>query len=118
MAKLVIMCCSDDPEKAFPPFMLAAGAMALDMDVAMFFAMSGLNIVRKGGAEKITLKGAPKPLPEFLQIARDGGVKFLVCSSCFPIVDMTEEDLIEGTEFAGVAGLLEETEDADVVLTF
>jgi len=44
---------SDEPTKAFVPFMLASGAPALDMEVNFFFSMTGLNIIKKGGAEKI-----------------------------------------------------------------
>jgi hypothetical protein len=40
------------------------------MDVTLFFTMSALNIVRKGGAEKIMLAGAPKTLPEFIKVMR------------------------------------------------
>jgi len=69
--KMVIFCGSDDPMKAFPPFMLGSGAIALDMELMLFFTMKGLNIVRKGGAEKIQLEGAPKPLTEFIDIMRD-----------------------------------------------
>ena len=39
--KLWIFCGSDDPQKAFPPFILASGALAMDMDVTMFFTMYG-----------------------------------------------------------------------------
>ena len=66
MSKMLIFCGSDEPHKAFPPFMLAAGALAMDMEVTFFFTMSGLNIIKKGGAEKIVLPEGPKPLPEFL----------------------------------------------------
>jgi uncharacterized protein len=113
-----IFCGSDEPQKAFPPFMLGAGALALDMEVNLFFTMSGLNIVRRGGAEKIKLDGAPKTLPEFLQILREGGAKLIACSAAFPIVGCTEEDLIEGVECGGVATFVSGAEEADVVLTF
>jgi len=117
-AKMMIFCGSDAPEKAFPPFMLAAGALATEMDVTMFFTMSGLNIVKKGGAEKIALPGAPKTLPEFVKIAREGGATMIACSAAFPIAGVTEQDLIEGVECGGVATFVIGAEDADVVLTF
>jgi len=118
MAKMVVFCGSDAPEKAFPPFMLGAGALAMDMDLVLFFTMSGLNIVKKGGAEKIVLEGAPKTLPEFIEIARAGGAKLLACSAAFPIADCREEDLIEGVECSGVASFVDEAESAAIVLTF
>jgi len=113
-----IFCGSDDPQKAFPPFMLGSGALALDMKVNLFFTMSGLNIVKKGGAEKITLAGAPKSLPEFVKIMQEGGATLIACSAAFDIVGIKEEDLIDGVECGGVATFVIGAQEADVVLTF
>ncbi len=118
MAKMVVFCGSDDPQKAFPPFMLGSGAMALDMELVLFFTMDGLNIIRKGGAEAITLKGAAKTLPEFIETVIQGGAKLIACSAAFPIVECKEEDLIDGVECGGVATFVMEAAEADVVLTF
>ncbi len=71
--KMVIFCGSDGVEKAFPPFIVGMGAKAADMDVILFFSMSGLNIVKKGGAEKIILPNAPMTLPEFIKSSVDAG---------------------------------------------
>ena len=116
--KMVVFCGSDEPQKAFPPFMLGAGAQALDMELMLFFTMSGLNIVRKGVAENIKLEGAPKTLAEFISVVREGGAELVACSAAFPIVGCNEEDLIEGVECGGVATFVDEAETADVVLTF
>lgn len=117
-AKMLVFCGSDDPNKAFPPFMLGAGALAMDMDLTFFFTLTGLYIIRKGGAEKIVLPGAPKTLPNFLQVVRDGGAKLIACSAAFPIVGVSEDDLIDGVECGGVATFVMAAEEADVVLTF
>jgi predicted peroxiredoxin len=116
--KMVVFCGSDEPQKAFPPFMLGVGAQAMDMELMMFFTMNGLNIIRKGGAEKIKLEGAPKTLPEFIEAVREGGAELVACSAAFPIVGCKEEDLIEGVECGGVATFVDEAEGADTVLTF
>ena len=116
--KMLIFCGSDNPEKAFPPFMLGSGGLAMEMEVTLFFTMSGLNIIRKGGAEKITLAGAPKPLAEFINILRDGGAKLIACSAAFPIVGIEESDLIDGVECGGVATFVDAAAEADAVLTF
>lgn len=116
--KVAIFCGSDDPEHAFPPFMLGTGALASDMEVTMFFTMSGLNIIRKGGAEKIQLDGAPKSLPDFIKVAQEGGAKMIACSAAFAIAKVTEEDLIDGVEMGGIATFLFAAEEADIVLTF
>lgn len=118
MAKMVVFCGSDNPEKAFPPFMLGIGAQAMDMELMMFFTTSGLNIIRKGGAKKIKLEGAPKTLPDFLNDIIEGGAKLIACSAALDMVGMKKEELIEGLEFGGVATFVDEAETADIVLTF
>jgi predicted peroxiredoxin len=115
---MLIFCGSDDPQKAFPPFMLGSGALAMEMKLTLFFTMKGLNIIRKGGAEKIVLHNAPKTLPEFIKVLQDGGAKFIACSAAFPIVGVTKDDFIDGVEFGGVATFVGDAEEADVVLTF
>ena len=116
--KMVVFCGSDDPQKAFPPFMLGSGAIAMDTELMLFFTMSGLNIVKKGGAEKIKLEGAPKTLPQFIDVVREAKAELVACSAAFPIVGCKEEDLIEGVECGGVATFVDEAESADIVLTF
>lgn len=117
-SKMLVFCGSDDPHKAFPPLMLGSGALATDMELTMFFTLSGLNIIRKGGAEEIVLPGAPKTLPEFLAIVREGGAKMIACSAAFSIVGVEEKDLIDGVECGGVATFVTAAEESDVVLTF
>jgi predicted peroxiredoxin len=116
--KMLIFCGSADPYKAFPTFMLASGAVAMDMEITLFFTLSGLNIIKKGVAETIKLPGAPKTLPEFIDIMQEANAKFIACSAAFPIVGCKEEDLIEGVECGGVASFVSAAEESDVVLTF
>ena len=116
--KMLVFCGSDDPNKAFPPFMLGCGAQAVDMDLILFFTLSGLNVVRKGGAEKIDLPGAPSTLANLLNIAKENGARLIACSASFPIIGIGEDDLIEGVECGGVAEFVTLAEEADVTLTF
>jgi predicted peroxiredoxin len=113
-----VFCGSDKPEKAFPAFMMAAGALALDMKVSMFFTMSGLKILKKGVAEKVLLPGAAKSLPEFIQDVREAGAKLIACSAAFPVANCREEDLIDGVECGGVVSFVDGASSADLVLTF
>lgn len=116
--KVLIFCGSDDAAGVLPPFMLGSGALAMDMEVTLFFTMKGLNVVKKGGAENIKLEGAPKSLPEFLKIMQEGGARMIACSALFPMVGMEENDLIEGVECGGVVAFLTAAQEADIVLTF
>ena len=115
---MVIFCGSDEPQRAFPAFMIASGALATDMSVMMFFTMDGLNIIRKGGAEKIEMPDAPMTLPEFIETVRDAGAKLVACSAAFAVAGIREEDLIEGVKCGGVATFVIAAQDASTVLTF
>jgi predicted peroxiredoxin len=115
---MVVFCGSDAPEKAFPPFMLGLGALASDLELMMFFTMSGLNIVRKGGADKIKLANAAMTLPEFVDEAREMGATMVACSAAFPIAGIEEDELIDGVTIGGVATFVSEAQEADIVLTF
>lgn len=119
MAKSVwIFCGSDVPQRAFPPFMLAAGALALDMEVHLFFTMDGLHLVEKGGTEKVVMPGAAQPLPQLLAGVKEGGAQFIACSAVLDAVGVRADDIIDGVEFGGVATFVDGAADADLVLTF
>jgi uncharacterized protein len=116
--KIWIFCGSDTPQKAFPPFMLAAGALAMDMDVTLFFTMDGLHLVEKGGAERVAMAGEPQPLPDLVKTVQAGGGRMIACSAFLQAEDVRAEDIIEGVEFGGVATFVNGAQEADVVLTF
>jgi len=116
--KVWIFCGSDEPQKAFPPFMLAAGALTLDMEVNLFFTMRGLHIVEKGGAERIHLEGAPRTLPEFFRLVQESGARMVACSAALQVEGMKQDDIVDGVEFGGVATFVSGAEEADLVLTF
>ena len=114
--KMTILCISDDPQKAFPPFMIAAGALASDMEVVIFFSMSGLNIIKKGGAENITMPNAPMSLTQLIEMAK--GARLLACTTACPMMGLEKGDLIDGITMAGIPTFINEAKDADIVLTF
>ena len=98
--------------------MLGCGAQVMDIELVLFFTLTGLNIIRKGGAEKIELPGAPNTLPNFLDIVKENGARLIACSAAFPIVGVKEDDFIEGVDFGGVAEFVSLAEESDIVLTF
>ena len=98
--------------------MIASGALASDMEVTMFFCMSGLNLIRKGYAEKIELPGAPMTMPEFLKSVQQNGAKLIACAAGFPVIGMKEEELIEGVECGGAVSFALTAEESGPVLTF
>jgi len=92
-----IVLLSNDPARAYPALMLALGAVAKGLKTEIYFAMKGLDIVRKGKAKKITMPGAP-PLGQFLDDAKKLGVKLCACA---PSRQMLEQMGISGQTVEG-----------------
>ena len=55
-------------DAAYPPLILATAAIAMDMEAAIFFTFYGLEIVKKGNADKLQVSpianpAMPQPVP-------------------------------------------------------
>jgi peroxiredoxin family protein len=58
-------------DMAYPPLILATAAAAMGMEVEIFFTFYGLNIIKKGGADKLQVApianpAMPVPMPNIL----------------------------------------------------
>ena len=126
---------SGDLDKAIAAFILATGAAAKGMKVTMFFTFWGLNIVKKGGAEKSKLsrmhmmgmgtamiKGLMKkhnvaPLRELISDAKDLDVRLVACDMTMGLMNVPKSDLIpEVKEVGGVGTYLDAASEGHVNL--
>ena len=48
-------------DEAYPPLILATAAAAMDMEVAIFFTFYGLEIIKKGNADKLQVSPIANP---------------------------------------------------------
>jgi peroxiredoxin family protein len=60
-------------DAAYPPLILATSATAMDMDAAIFFTFYGLQILKKGNADKLKVPpianpAMPVPMPNLVGI--------------------------------------------------
>ena len=55
-------------------------------------------------------------IPELLDIARELDVRMFACNTTLVVMDVAQEDLIEGVEFAGAPAFLDFAGDSDVQL--
>jgi peroxiredoxin family protein len=55
-------------------------------------------------------------VPQFLDIARESGVKLFACSTTMGVMGIRESDLIVGADIAGAAAFLDYAADANVSL--
>jgi peroxiredoxin family protein len=69
--KVAIIASKGTFDMAYPPLILATAAAALDMEVELFFTFYGLNIIKKGEADKLQVApianpAMPVPMPNII----------------------------------------------------
>jgi len=66
--RLAVIATHGGLDAAYPPLILATAAVAMDMEAAIFFTFYGLEILRKGNADKLKVApianpAMPQPIP-------------------------------------------------------
>ncbi|MFZ5820244.1 MAG: DsrE/DsrF/DrsH-like family protein [Chloroflexota bacterium] len=66
--RLAIISAHGSLDAAYPPLILATAAVAMDMEAAIFFTFYGLEIIKKGNADKLQVSpianpAMPQPVP-------------------------------------------------------
>lgn len=69
--RLAIIASHGTMDAAYPPFILATAAAAMDMEVAIFFTFFGLEILKKGKIDKLKVApianpAMPVPMPNII----------------------------------------------------
>lgn len=105
------------PEHATIPFVMAAAALASDVQVVLGFQADGVELVRKGGADAVEASGFP-PLATLLADVRGLGGLLLVCGPCVKSRGITADDLVEGTEVVAAARFIAEITSATNSLVY
>ncbi len=59
--KMTIIASKGTLDMAYPPLILATTAAAMDVDVTIFFTFYGLEIIKKGNAEKLKVSSIGNP---------------------------------------------------------
>lgn len=99
---------SNDPGRAYSAFVLALGSVTMGVKCKLYCTMGALDIVKKGGASRITMPGAP-PLEKYLRDAIDAGVQITACGPSKEMLKqmgITPDNLEEGVDFEDVIGFL------------
>ena len=93
-----------DHELSSAALTIACGGMTSGLKVSIFLTSSGVDIVRRRAADTTHVK----PLDPLLDLIRDflhRGGKIWACTPCAKARGYGPEDLIEGVEIAGAAGM-------------
>ncbi len=117
--KLVLMVTHgpEEAERATIPFVMAAAAVASDVEVVMGFQADGVRLMQRGVAEKIE---APEfmPMAQLLRDIRDLGGTFLVCGPCLKSRQIPPEALVDGAEVVAAARFVAEITSATNSLVY
>ena len=105
----------DDVDRAAVPIVLACNALAAGSeDVILWTTAQGVNLVKKGEAEKVPARSFP-PLHELLSTFLESGGQLGVCPPCAKTHGVTEETKVDGAEWMGGAALIEAMKDRETV---
>jgi predicted peroxiredoxin len=107
----------DDPEKATIPFILANGAMAMDVTPVIVLQSNAVMLAVKGYADKVHFKEGVS-LKQLIENYVDGGNQLLLCSPCVEKRKLAEKDFVEGAIIVGAARVTEEVLSSVNVLTY
>lgn len=117
------ICSRGTLDGAYPALILAINARRLGMDATVFYTFMGINVIRKGGVDKLhfippgTMGAIPgmssvatwmmkrqidqaniPTLDELMEIAQLEGVRFVACKMTMDMMGMKAEDFIDGVE--------------------
>ena len=105
------------PEHATIPFVMAAAALASDVEVVMGFQADGVELARRGGVDRVAAPGFP-PLAKLLDDVRELGGKLLVCGPCIKSREIAATDLVEGAEVVAAGRFIAEITSATNSLVY
>lgn len=117
------ICSRDTLDGVYPPLLLAINARRQGMDASVFFTFMGLNALRKGWLKKVKFHppgfmgaipgmssmatgmmkkkidnaGIP-PIDDMIDMARAEGVRFVACRMTVDMMELGEEDFMDGVE--------------------
>lgn len=107
-----------DAELATIPFVMAAAALASDVEVVMGFQGDGVELGHTGVAETVNAEHFP-PLAKLLADVLELGGKLLLCSPCLKSRGIAiPDDLIEGTEVVAAGRFIAEITSAHSTLVY
>jgi len=122
--RLLIVLVNTDPrngEELGAPFYHAAIAASMDYQVDVVCAAAAGKLLRKGVAEKLTVKpGSDVSVYDWIKKAHEAGAKLWACPANLDLLDIGREDLIpECSGLMGAAAMIQGLMEDDCrVLTY
>ncbi|MBI4289638.1 MAG: DsrE/DsrF/DrsH-like family protein [Chloroflexi bacterium] len=79
-------------------------------------AIPGMTAMATAMLKRMMSKQNMPPIPEFVDMAKQLGVKLFGCSTTCGVMGVKDEDLLDGVEIAGAAAFLDYAAHADITL--
>lgn len=117
--KLVIMVTHgpDDPELATIPFVMAAAALASDVQVVVGFQAEGVRLAQRGCADNVQAPEFP-PLTKLMTDVHELGGLMLVCGPCVKSRNIEASTLVDGAEIVAAGRFIAEVTSATNSLVY
>lgn len=131
----------DTLDGAYPGIILGINSLRLGMDATVFYTFMGINVIRKEWAEKAKfqppgfmgalpgmanmatwmMKGKMEKaniptLPDLQEIASLEGVKFVACKMTVDMMELKQDDFIEGVTIMTAEDFMKYAKDCKVLL--
>ena len=131
----------DTLDSAYPGLILGINARRLGMQAKVFYTFMGINVIRKGWAEKVKFqppgfmgaipgmsaiatwmmkgkieKARIPSLPDLQEMAMLEGVEFIACKMTIDMMDLKQEDFIEEVVIQAAEGFLKYAIDCKICL--
>ncbi len=103
-------------ERCFAPFIIGTAAQMMEVKVEIFMMMDAVILAMKGAANHVKAPGFP-PLQDLIKTFVEDGGKIWVCSNSQHFRRIPPKSLVDGTEIAGVAKMVELMMDFDKTLS-
>lgn len=136
MSKATIIVHSGDMDKLYSALIIGNGALAMGMDVSMYFTFWGLMRLKKGGLEKGKLsrmnflglgkwmvkrkmkKANVRSLKGLLTDFTELGGKIFACDMTMEIMGIKKEELMQDviSEYCAVGTYITEAKESDITL--
>jgi len=131
----------DTLDGAYPGLILGINARRLGMQAKVFYTFMGINVIRKGWAEKAKFqpsgfmgaipgmsaiatwmmkgkieKAQIPSLPDLQEMAMLEGVEFIACKMTIDMMDLKQEDFIENVVIQSAEDFLRYAKDCKICL--
>ncbi|MBS3749386.1 MAG: DsrE family protein [Candidatus Thermoplasmatota archaeon] len=108
---------TDEPSKQYSPLVLAQTANMMELKPMVYYLGTGLKLLKKGEAEKITMGSFPS-VAEMIQKTLEMNIPIYVCEASKQMLGWENVDLIEGVKIVGAGTLNDLALDAGATMWF